>query len=255
MKPVIKKLSRVSYRGNLIALQILKTLLRPKEAKEFFIYLYRYAQRKKSYPIKAVEPQDCLPGIDETAVSMLRASFKEGAVSHLELYLLSAITQHIRARKIFEIGTFQGLTSLHMALNSEAEARIFTLDLPQASISSTAFALSESDKKYADKSQSGEKFRGLDIEYKVEQLFGDSATFDFSPFYGEMDLIFIDGSHQYQYVKKDSENALRMLKEGKGVIVWHDYARQDGVTKALNELSSRELLYWVKGTSLVVFIR
>ena len=84
---------------------------------------------------------------------------------------------------------------------------------------------------------------------------GDSATFDFSPFYQEIDLIFIDGSHQYNYVKVDSENAFKMLRPG-GVIIWDDYAtvQWPGVTKALNELSHKQALYWIKDTGLVIFV-
>ena len=51
-----------------------------------------------------------------------------------------------------------------------------------------------------------------------------------------MDFVFVDGSHAYEYVLKDSESALKMIKPG-GVILFHDYNTSwPGVTKALNEL-------------------
>jgi len=39
---------------------------------------------------------------------------------------------------------------------------------------------------------------------------------------GPFDLIFIDGSHYYEYVKSDTQNALGCLTAG-GLVVWHDY--------------------------------
>ena len=53
-----------------------------------------------------------------------------------------------------------------------------------------------------------------------------------------MDFIFVDGSHSYEYVLNDSDKARKLLRDGRGVIVWHDYGDWDGVTKALNELYS-----------------
>jgi hypothetical protein len=95
---------------------------------------------------------------------------------------------------------------------------------------------------------------------KICQLYGDSATFDFTPFFG-MDFIFIDGSHSYEYVLNDSRKAIQLLREGKGVILWHDYATEwwEGVTKALNDLylndSEFKDLKWIAGTSLVYLFK
>ena len=59
-----------------------------------------------------------------------------------------------------------------------------------------------------------------------------------SPAYeNQMDFIFIDASHTYDYVKHDSQTALKLLRNGKGTILWHDYTPWwDGVVHALNEL-------------------
>ena len=37
-----------------------------------------------------------------------------------------------------------------------------------------------------------------------------------------MDLVFIDGCHQFEYVKKDSINSFEILNKN-GFLVWHDY--------------------------------
>lgn len=73
-----------------------------------------------------------------------------------------------------------------------------------------------------------------------------------------MDFVFIDGSHSYEYVLNDSKQAIKMLRNGKGVILWHDYDEYAGVTRSLNKLylenNKFKNLKRIKGTSLVCLI-
>ena len=57
---------------------------------------------------------------------------------------------------------------------------------------------------------------------RIEQVFGDSATFDFKAYAGAMDIVFIDGSHTRAYVENDTEVARQLVKSTGGWIVWHD---------------------------------
>jgi|TARA_B100000315_G_C14474545_1_gene539976 hypothetical protein len=71
---------------------------------------------------------------------------------------------------------------------------------------------------------------------KIKRLFGDSATFDFTPYYNAFDVVFIDSSHRYENVLIDSENALKLLKNRKGIIIWDDYViEKKGVVEAVHE--------------------
>jgi Methyltransferase domain len=49
------------------------------------------------------------------------------------------------------------------------------------------------------------------------------------------DMVFVDASHAYEYVKGDTERALSLLKPD-GLLIWHDYGEWPGVTQALNGL-------------------
>jgi hypothetical protein len=86
----------------------------------------------------------------------------------------------------------------------------------------------------------------------VVQLFGDSATYDWSPHHGRAGLVFVDGSHTYDYAGRDSETAMRLVRP-RGVVLWHDYGVWPGVTQALEELETRRNLglRHIRGTSLV----
>lgn len=172
-------------------------------------------------------------------IKILEAATANGNVSIHELFSLNFIIAADAPKVLFEIGTFDGRTTLNFAANSPASARIFTLDLPASDLQKTKFALEEYDKGYVEKPLSGARFLGRLESGKITQLLGDSATFDFSPYFNSVDFVFVDGSHAYEYTLNDSRIALKLLRNKKGMIVWHDYGHVcwPGVLRALEELS------------------
>ncbi len=177
-----------------------------------------------------------------------------GHITEFELKVICQIVRKSHPSVIFEIGTFEGRTTLNMALNAPG-ARIYTLDLPAAELNSTQMKIEKGEEAYVKKARSGERFLHHPAGAGIQQLYGDSAAFDFSSFYDQVDLMFIDGSHAYDYVISDTEKALKMVRKG-GVILWHDYTNWEGVREALNEFyrekpGFRELKH-IGGTSIVM---
>lgn len=165
-----------------------------------------------------------------------------------ELVVLAKIISSTNPKVVFEIGTFEGGTTCNIAVNTSDDSSIYTLDLGDGDV-----------KNIWDKSldvyphETGIRFKESQIENKITQLFGNSQKFDYSKFYGKIDLVFIDACHHYDHVKKDSENAFKMINS-KGIIIWHDYATYaPGVIKALEEIAKEKKLQHVKDTSLVLF--
>ncbi len=178
-----------------------------------------------------------------------------GNITLQELSVIAALVSKYAPRTIFEIGTFDGRTTLNMAINSAPDTRIYTLDLPRDRLDSTKLHITTGDRVFVDKAQSGARFRNSESAHKITQLYGDSATFDFSSYFGTIDLVFVDGSHGYDYVRNDTEIALKLLRDGHGVILWHDYTAWVGVTRALNELCQQnpvlKNMRYIKGTTIV----
>lgn len=54
-------------------------------------------------------------------------------------------------------------------------------------------------------------------------------------FHKKIDLLFIDGDHSYNGVRKDLDSWLPMVKDG-GIVVFHDYGWAEGVQKAVREI-------------------
>ena len=143
----------------------------------------------------------------------------------METHFLATLIKAVDPKAVFEIGTYNGFTTLHLAVNSQPSSRIFTLDLPPDYDIQQVSQCSYDDILVAQLSQKTVHHRFYKkhpLESKITELFGDSATFDYSPYEGKIDLVFIDGNHSYEYVKKDTENAFRMLSQ-RGIIVWHDF--------------------------------
>lgn len=178
----------------------------------------------------------------------------------VEVQVLAALTRHLNPRAVFEIGTYSGFTALHFAHNTGAEAQVYTLDLPaDYRPSSGPGKLSYDDKLVLELSQRnihGRIYRDTPEETKIVELFGDSRTFDYAPYLGKMDLVFIDGNHSYEYVRSDTENAFQMLSE-RGVIIWHDfdYIIHRDVFKYLNQLSKARKIYAIRNTRYAIFWR
>jgi predicted O-methyltransferase YrrM len=191
----------------------------------------------------------------QTLIELHEPQAQDGNVSELELILLARLVRSTQPSDIFEFGTFDGRTTLNLAANAAANARVYTIDLPRESIEA-ARGIDPHEIQFADKPVSGTRFIGTDLESRITQLYGDSGSFDFSGMYASIDFVFVDASHAYEYVINDSLHALRMLRGGHGTIVWHDYGRWDGVTAALNELRSRHWsfrnLQSIAGTTLAL---
>ena len=178
-----------------------------------------------------------------------------GHTTEFELKVISNLVRKLNPDKIFEIGTFQGRTTLNMALNTHSNAKITTLDLPSEGLSSTAMEIEEGEVRYVKKDVSGERFIGHPMANKIQQVFGDSATYSFDEYKNSIDLAFIDGSHAYEYVLNDSKKVLSIMRPG-GLIIWHDYTNWEGVWTALNELYKSDPKYknikHIGGTSIAI---
>jgi predicted O-methyltransferase YrrM len=154
--------------------------------------------------------------------------------------------------RAFEIGTFDGRSTRAMAMNLAKDGRLHTLNLPPGQDHNTA-GVRNVDSALNTKVVSGFRFLGTPEAQRIVQLFGDSAAFDFGPYEGQMDLVFIDGSHAFEYVKNDTEAAKRMIKASGGWIVWHDGPLY-GVAPYLTERMRKDSwpIRLIEGTTLVV---
>jgi len=235
-------------------------LIEPRRTVEFLksVYFYKQAEsilRIAQTVIPTVPPEDLFPGLFARPVQALELGGTQHAnPTPYESYLLACIVQSLRPRTLFEFGTFEGRTTLQLALNSPPDAIIYTLDLPE-DYGSTHYARSYPDEDRVRRWPIGGSFQRYAISRKIRQLFADSASADYKYLRGGVDFIFIDADHGYEYVKSDSENAVSMMSPH-AVILWHDYgSKWKDVTLFLYELAVRERknIYHLEGTNLAIY--
>jgi len=190
------------------------------------------------------------------SAALVETQKQHGNVSLAELAVLALAAAHAApGSEIIEIGTFDGRTALNFAVNAPGRTAVVTLDLPAGA--TTAYAIEEAERSLADKPQAGARLRTCrpslrDYAARVQQVHGDSARYDWSSHAGRAGLVFVDGSHAYDYVRADTDTAFRLAMP-QAMVLWHDYGVWPGVTRALEELErSRSLgLRQIRGTSLV----
>jgi len=186
---------------------------------------------------------ELFPGVESQLVTapvsqIYRA--RDMVVPLAELLTLAAICRHLQPRRVFEIGTYTGSSTLVMAINLAAQAEIFTLDLEPSELV-------------------GSIYRGTSHASKIRELYGNSLEFDYEPFRGSVDLVLVDANHAYDFVKADTEKAFALLRPG-GVIIWDDYRWLDvhsecsGVTLCLNELQKTRPIYSLAGTRFAIYV-
>lgn len=202
---------------------------------------------------------EVFPGIENVTIKTgLVFPWEGSSISAYETLSIGAIIQHLKPHRVFEIGTSVGVTASNLAINLPDGGELYTLDLPPVTGDGanivTKFDVTVSDRKMIYGNRVSRRFLGTPLEPKINQLYGDSATFDYSDHIGQCDVVFVDGSHAYAYVKSDTEIAYKLAKPG-GWVIWHDY--NDGffwpdVRKYLKTIAKERKIFRIEGTMFAI---
>ena len=182
-----------------------------------------------------------------------------GMTSDYEAWILSCLAKS--SKNIFEFGTCSGKTTALFALNSSLESKVYSITLNPADLSNLSLG-NNRDVKAALNNAKKESiydqfiFMNMSIKNKINLIFQDSTKFNVDKFENSMDLIFIDGGHNYSCVKNDSEKSFRMIKN-EGYIFWHDYNVSKrscrDIVKYIHEISKTKKIFHIKNTSLCYY--
>jgi predicted O-methyltransferase YrrM len=211
-----------------------------------------FAQMRAQSRIRELPLAQIFPGIDAVRVEIGAIDPDTKHANHVDMLYVCAIARCMGARRIFEFGTYLGRTTYYLAL-AENRPSVFTLDLDPTADRPKELKLGQAVRSVLDCYQ-GVFFRDTEVASRIVQLHGDSRRFDYSAWRGNIDFIFIDAGHTYEFVANDTEKAFQMLAPG-GIVVWHDYApKSRDVVRFARDLSRTRPLFWVRDTSLLVYI-
>lgn len=184
----------------------------------------------------------------DTTLAISQTVGDDAELPDREMKTVAGLVASLAPSTIFEIGTYRGRTT-HLLAACAPSSVVHTLDLaPEQMLEGGCF-------RELDGNLIGTAFRtDPETMRRIVQHFGDSRQFDYRPFHGKVDLVFVDASHAYEAVLSDSAAALRMVRPG-GAIIWDDYhpVHGPGVMKALAELSTTTPLVWIRGTRLALY--
>tara|TARA_Y100000389_G_C17444862_1_gene510936 strand:+ start:350 stop:1042 length:693 start_codon:yes stop_codon:yes gene_type:complete len=174
-------------------------------------------------------------------INLIEVIDKAGGLTIQELVSVLGICSIYPSGNLLEIGSFRGRTALNIIYNFP-DLKTFTFDLPDQinNEKGLKYNLVESDKAQAFHHKKKElKVKYKEYFSKINSLEGDSAIYDFSKYDNFFDIIIVDGSHKYENVVIDSENAIKMIKKN-GYIIWHDYSKDHiDVLKAIRFIKKK----------------
>lgn len=129
---------------------------------------------------------------------------------------LATVTKNAKPLTVLEIGTSDGMGTVLLAANAPG-AKIYTVNISPEEILAgkggnfTTIAL--------EKEKIGKTFRDRNIE-SIIQIYANTATWN--PDLDSIDVAFIDGCHDTEFVYNDTKKVLPLMKKG-GFILWHDF--------------------------------
>lgn len=229
--------------ANMRALEL--TFRRPRALRPYLSHCVRKYEELAEHGLAARGP--VTPPANLTIT--LPAAHSGGGMSFAELVVLARVTKTLSPKTVFEMGTYNGLTTAVFILNTDPEARIFTLDLPVESLAAQASLTT--DQELVKDRNLGLVPQALGLG-RYTQLLADSMTFDPSPYLDSVDLGFVDAAHDLEHVRNDTIKMARMMNQH-GMIFWHDYGGKGTfrpLTEYLEGLARLCPIYRVPETSL-----
>ena len=157
-----------------------------------------------------------------TAAEITRLALDAGAMQkrdELEALLNLLADREKKVNRVIEIGTAQGGTLAAWCAFAAPTATIVSVDLPDGDFGG-GYSIGDMARMY-ERKQPGQRLlllRGNSHDYGIVKQVWDAV-------YESADLLFIDGDHTLEGVRKDYETYSTLVRPG-GVIALHDIRRE-----------------------------
>lgn len=150
-------------------------------------------------------------------------------LTHAEVEALKDLARSLpQGGRIVNIGAGNGTSGLAF-MEARADLHLFTIDIQ---LESSPFGCLQGEQAVFESA-------GFWGDPRHTQIHGDSKAVGAAWEHGPVDMVFVDGGHQYHEAKGDIEAWLPRIKAG-GLLVIHDFEKDNkvwhGVNKAVYEL-------------------
>jgi hypothetical protein len=129
---------------------------------------------------------------------------------------IGVVMRNISPKIALEIGTAEGHGTALMAENAP-NSHIYTINIPPEEIESGEGGIFTTVAFEREKIASYYRSKGIK---NISQIFANTASWE--PDIGIIDVVFIDGCHDSDFVYNDTIKVLKKMKSG-SFILWHDF--------------------------------
>jgi hypothetical protein len=182
--------------------------------------LYRKIFDRGRLKLPAIEAEKLSPEVGSIQFPVFYPLLAGEDTPLMDMLFLLNLAKGRRVKRILEVGTYRARTTYALHLNC-----------PEAAIVSYDIQVLDSPYRQSLLNMPG-------VQLRHASFAGSAAALRQEP---PFDLIFVDGSHQFEHVVADSRLALELLAPG-GVIVWHDYRPNDYYNNGLRVPEGLEII-------------
>ena len=218
----VDSISSVSLRTLALALR------EPKQVRNYVSYCLKRYDELAGEGLPSRSP--VTPSSNETIT--LPAIHTGGGMSFAELVILARVTKTRSPRTIFEMGSYDGLTTAVFLLNAPPAAQVYSLDLPPQAAADEEDL--DSDKDLVAARQLGAIPKAIGLNHYT-QILCDTMTFDPAPFANTIELGLVDAAHDVKHVRNDTIKMATMMTDN-GLVFWHDYGGKGTLRPLANYL-------------------
>jgi methyltransferase family protein len=195
------------------------------------------------------DPAELFPGLWDRTIQLGQCGWRWGHPYNDNALIFLCHLAAAGYRPIVEFGTFDGRTAFNLALNA-GDSTVTTIDLPGADDGSNV------EGRLYGGYDSGACIRRAPeaVRARIREIKSDSRQVDLSHLYGTVRLVFIDGGHDEDVCRHDTDVALKLACAG-GVVIWDDYTPYwPGVRKVVEEVALHRELFHFPRLGLVVHL-
>jgi predicted O-methyltransferase YrrM len=151
---------------------------------------------------------------------------------------LLSIYSKLKAKNVLEIGSLLGFSLKHFMHYAENGSTVISVDLPVRDFcGSSDYRVQEQEHNYSVEWPKWAKLNKIKLYLIKGMSQWERSLEQVKLITSELDFLFIDGNHMYEYVKKDFDMYSPLVKKG-GIVALHDIAENEegGVFNYWNEL-------------------
>ncbi|HMK84002.1 MAG TPA: class I SAM-dependent methyltransferase [Candidatus Bathyarchaeia archaeon] len=187
------------------------------ERQDKFPHLRQYVIELNDFKeLKKVFNWTCDPVLDDPTLYEFASIVDANERRIRDAECIGVVTRNSNPSVVLEIGTSAGHTTALIAMNAPS-ARVYTLNIPADEIAAGEGGVLTTHAPLTE--EIGSYYKGKELT-NITQILSNSATW--KPNVGTINVAFVDGCHDSEFVYNDSCKILKAMVPG-SFILWHDF--------------------------------